>query len=45
MHPIKPDLNGKDIGEMKVPNGLALFSAMVVLVRKDGKGFEPSRLP
>ena len=45
MHPIKPDLNGKDIGEMKDPNGLALFSAMVALVRKDGKGFVAYQWP
>ena len=45
MHPIKPELNGKDIGEMKDPNGLALFSAMVALVRKDGKGFVAYQWP
>lgn len=45
MHPIKPDLDGKDIGEMKDPNGLALFSAMVAVVRKDGKGFVAYQWP
>jgi methyl-accepting chemotaxis protein len=45
MHPIKPDLNGKDIGEMKDPNGLALFIAMVAVVRKDGKGFVAYQWP
>ncbi|MBO9665806.1 MAG: cache domain-containing protein [Bdellovibrio sp.] len=25
MHPIKPELNGKDLGEMKDPNGVHLF--------------------
>jgi len=45
MHPIKPDLNGKELGEMKDPNGLALFSAMVAVVRKDGKGFVAYQWP
>ncbi|MDA0582569.1 cache domain-containing protein, partial [Acinetobacter baumannii] len=36
MHPIKPELNGKELGQMKDPNGLALFNAMVAVVRKDG---------
>ena len=45
MHPIKPNLNGKELGEMKDPNGLALFSAMVAVVRKDGKGFVAYQWP
>jgi methyl-accepting chemotaxis protein len=39
MHPIKPELDGRDVGDMKDPNGLALFQAFVAQVRKDGKGF------
>lgn len=39
MHPIKPELNGKDVGDMKDPNGLLLFQAFVAQVRKAGKGF------
>jgi methyl-accepting chemotaxis protein len=39
MHPFKPELNGKDVGDMKDPNGLPLFRAMIDIVRKDGKGF------
>jgi methyl-accepting chemotaxis protein len=38
MHPIKPELDGTEIGAMKDPNGFALFNAMVAVVRKDGKG-------
>ncbi|RYY84854.1 MAG: chemotaxis protein, partial [Comamonadaceae bacterium] len=38
MHPIKPDLNGKDLAALKDPNGLPLFVAMADVVRKDGKG-------
>lgn len=45
MHPIRPDLDGKEIGEMKDPNGLALFSAMVAVVRKEGKGFVEYQWP
>lgn len=39
MHPIKPELDGKDIGTLKDPNGFAQFAAMVAVVKKDGKGF------
>ena len=39
MHPIKPELDGKELGAMKDPNGFALFNAFVEKVRKDGKGF------
>lgn len=45
MHPIRPDLDGKEVGEMKDPNGLALFSAMVAVVRKEGKGFVEYQWP
>jgi len=45
MHPIRPDLDGKEIGEMKDPNGLALFSAMVAVVRKEGKGLVEYQWP
>jgi methyl-accepting chemotaxis protein len=45
MHPIKPELNGKDVGDMKDPNGLALFSAFVAKVRQDGKGFVAYQWP
>jgi len=39
MHPVKPELNGKELGGMKDPNGFTLFNAMVEVVRKDGAGF------
>jgi len=45
MHPIKPALNGKDVSELKDPNGLALFSVMADLVRRDGKGFVAYQWP
>ena len=39
MHPIKPELNGKDLSENKDPNGKALFVEMVKVCRDSGKGF------
>jgi methyl-accepting chemotaxis protein len=45
MHPIKPELNGKDVGELKDPNGLALFKAFVAEVQQHGKGFVAYQWP
>jgi methyl-accepting chemotaxis protein len=45
MHPFKPELDGKDIGDMKDPNGFALFNAFVAKVRTDGKGFVAYQWP
>jgi len=38
-HPIKPQLDGQDVGGMKDPNGVYLFKAFVDTVRKNGHGF------
>jgi len=38
MHPTKPELDGKELGSMKDPNGFALFSAFVDIVRRQGQG-------
>ncbi len=38
MHPIKPQLNGKDLSEVKDPTGKFLFNEMVKIVRQKGKG-------
>jgi methyl-accepting chemotaxis protein len=38
-HPMKPDLNGKDISEMKDPTGKRFFLAMNDIVRAQGEGF------
>ena len=38
MHPIKPELNGKDLSDYKDPNGLLLFKAMVDVARSQGGG-------
>jgi methyl-accepting chemotaxis protein len=39
MHPLKPEMNGKDISEFKDPNGKKLFVEMVNVCKKDGQGF------
>jgi methyl-accepting chemotaxis protein len=38
MHAAKPDLDGKDVGSMKDPNGFALFQTFVDTVRTQGQG-------
>ena len=45
MHPIKPALDGQDVGEMKDPNGLPLFRAFVDQVRREGQGFVAYQWP
>jgi methyl-accepting chemotaxis protein len=39
MHPIKPELDGKDLGEMKDPSGNRLFIGFVDVVKSQGAGF------
>ena len=39
MHPIKPELDGKDLSQTKDPNGKALFVAFVDTVKANGSGF------
>ncbi|MDA9441399.1 chemotaxis protein [Bradyrhizobium sp. CCBAU 51745] len=39
MHPIKPELDGKDLAAMKDPSGNALFVGFVDVVKKQGAGF------
>ena len=38
-HPIKPELEGKNVSDMKDPNGVALFVEFVKAVKKDGAGY------
>jgi len=45
MHPIKPELDGKDASGNKDPNGKALFVAFVDKVRADGQGFVDYQWP
>ena len=39
MHPIKPELDGKDLSDNKDPNGKKLFVEMVNVCRDKGEGF------
>ncbi len=39
MHPIKPELDGKNLTDNKDPNGKALFVEMVAVCKEKGKGF------
>jgi methyl-accepting chemotaxis protein len=38
-HPIKPELEGKDLSDFKDPNGKKLFVAMTDTVKRDGAGY------
>lgn len=40
MHPIKPELNGKDLSKLKDPNGKRLFQSFVDTVKAKGRGNE-----
>jgi len=39
MHPAKPQLEGKDIGEIKAPDGSFLFMGMIKFVQDNKAGF------
>lgn len=39
MHPIKPELDGKDVSDFKDPTGKPLFVEFVATVNKSGAGF------
>jgi methyl-accepting chemotaxis protein len=39
MHPVKPELNGRDLSEMQDPNGKRLFVEFVEVVKAKGSGF------
>jgi methyl-accepting chemotaxis protein len=45
MHPTKPELNGKNLGEMKDPNGKHLFVEFAETVRTRGAGFVDYQWP
>ncbi|WP_100913913.1 methyl-accepting chemotaxis protein [Pseudoalteromonas spongiae] len=45
MHPIKPELNGKSLSNVKDPNGVRLFVDMANIVRQQGEGFVPYQWP
>jgi methyl-accepting chemotaxis protein len=45
MHPMKPEMNGKDVGDYKDPNGVYLYKDAVAVVKRDGKGFNAYAFP
>ena len=45
MHPIKPELDGKDVSGTKDPNGKALFQAFADTVKRDGSGYVDYQWP
>jgi methyl-accepting chemotaxis protein len=45
LHPIKPELDGRDVSQMADPNGLRLFQAFVDTVKQHGAGFVPYQWP
>ena len=45
MHPIKPELDGKDLSGFKDPNGFHLFKAFADVARRDGAGLVAYQWP
>ena len=45
MHPIKPELNGRDVSDLKDPNGFRLFVEFAELVKRQGAGFVAYQWP
>jgi len=41
MHPIKPELDGKDLSDFRDPSGKRIFSEFAATARRDGAGFVP----
>ena len=39
MNPMKPEMDGKDVGDYKDPDGVYFFRDIVSLIQRDGKGF------
>ncbi len=44
-HPIKPELEGRDLGEVKDPTGKRLFADFVAVVKEKGEGFSDYMWP
>jgi methyl-accepting chemotaxis protein len=45
MHPTHPELDGKDGSDVKDPNGVYYFKAMVDVIKRDGEGFTAYSFP
>jgi methyl-accepting chemotaxis protein len=45
MHPMKPELNGRNISDIKDPDGKAVFVAFAEVVKRQGSGFVAYQWP
>ena len=45
LHPIKPQLDGKDLSDFKDPNGKKIFSEFAAVAKRDGEGMVPYLWP
>ncbi|MBA6234409.1 MULTISPECIES: cache domain-containing protein [unclassified Colwellia] len=45
IHPFKPQLNNKPVGQVKDPDGTPLFLNMVDIVKEKGQGCMPYKWP
>jgi methyl-accepting chemotaxis protein len=45
MHPTKPEMGGKYIGDYKDPNGVYLYKDAVAVIQRDGRGFSEYAFP
>ncbi|GAB4113488.1 MAG: methyl-accepting chemotaxis protein [Rubrivivax sp.] len=45
MHPVKPELDGRDLADFKDPNGVPLFKRFVETVQRDRAGFVAYQWP
>ncbi|MEA3122663.1 MAG: methyl-accepting chemotaxis protein [Paraburkholderia sp.] len=45
MHPMRPELVGKDVSDYKDPNGVYVFRDIVASVKRDGMGFSAYAFP
>jgi len=45
MHPVHPELNGKDVSDLRDPDGVYLYRDMVAVIKRDGKGFTAYSFP
>jgi methyl-accepting chemotaxis protein len=45
MHPIKPQLDGKDLSDFTDPDGKKIFSEFAAVAKRDGQGVVPYKWP
>ena len=45
MHPTHPEMDGKDVSDVKDPNGVYLYRDMVAVIMRDGQGFTAYAFP